>query len=214
MLLSGYYRNGHARQDYGCGPCASIKRYYTISCERVEAKSNPLSRLRLFLLLLCVSILVLQTGLLHAAEYKLDAALVVAQTTGSQQPAAGKDESASEQEKVSPEEKMRRRFPQPVKVGDLIGLPVLDWDDVTIGHVRHVVRTPQGKIQLVVTYGGLFGWGRRLVPVPIEVVAILARQLAALDMSRAEFDKAPTWSGSQATPVAPNEVIQIAITRR
>ena len=109
---------------------------------------------------------------------------------------------------------MRRRFPQPVKVGDLIGLPMLDWDDVTIGHVRHVVRTPQGKIQLIVTYGGLFGWGQRLVPVPIEVVAILARQLAALDMPRAEFDKAPTWSDSQTVPIPPSEMIRIAVTRR
>ncbi len=35
---------------------------------------------------------------------------------------------------------MQRRCPQPVKVGFLIGLPILDWDDSTIGHVRKVVR--------------------------------------------------------------------------
>ena len=73
-------------------------------------------------------------------------------------------------------EEMRRRFPQPVRVGDLIGLPLLDWDDSTIGYVRHVVRTPEGKIQLIVNQGRLFGWGGRLVQVPIEAVAILARQ--------------------------------------
>ena len=109
---------------------------------------------------------------------------------------------------------MRRRFPQPVRVGDLIGLPVLDWDDITIGHVRHVVRTPEGKIQLIVTYGGWFGWGGRLVPVPLEVVAILARQIAALDMPRSEFDKAPTWSESQTVSLPANEMIKIALTRR
>jgi hypothetical protein len=67
------------------------------------------------------------------------------------------------EENLSPEEKMRRRFPQPVRVGDLIGLPLLDRDDSTLGYVRHVVRTPEGKIQLIVNQGRLFGWGGRLV---------------------------------------------------
>ena len=43
-------------------------------------------------------------------------------------------------------------------------------------------------------YGGFLGWRQRLVAVPIEVVAIAGRQLAALDMTRAEFDAAPAWS--------------------
>src|SRR4051812_41576371 len=52
----------------------------------------------------------------------------------------------------SPEAKMARRFPQKVKVGDLIGLPILDDNDVTLGHVQKVVRTPDGKIRLIVSY--------------------------------------------------------------
>jgi len=60
---------------------------------------------------------------------------------------------AVEQRKLSPEETMARRFPQPVRVGDLIGLPVLDDQDSTIGYIHEVVRTPTGKIQLVVPYG-------------------------------------------------------------
>lgn len=124
---------------------------------------------------------------------------------------------------VTPEEKMRRRFPQPVRVGFLIGLPVLDWDDSTIGFIQQVVRTPQGKIQLVVPYYSRLGWvrnggpldrWRRPVAVPIETVAILARQVDVLDMSRQEFDAAPTFAPSNATPLAADERIQIAITRR
>jgi hypothetical protein len=112
------------------------------------------------------------------------------------------------------EARMQRRFPQPVKVGDLIGLPVLDDGDVTLGHVRQVVRTPQGKIRLIVSYGGWFGWGARPVAVPIEVVAILARQIAALDMPPAEFAAAPTWTAAEDRPIPPDEHIRIAITRR
>lgn len=116
--------------------------------------------------------------------------------------------------KLTPEEQMQRRFPQPAKAGFLVGLPVLDYDDITIGYVRHVVRTPEGKVLLIVNHGRFFGWGGRLVPVPIEVVAILARQIVALEMTRADFATAPTWFEASTKPVAPEETIRIAITRR
>ena len=122
--------------------------------------------------------------------------------------------AADAEENLSPEEKMRRRFPQPVKVGDLIGLPLLDWDDSTLGYVRHVVRTPEGKIQLIVNQGRLFGWGGRLVPVPIEAVAILARQLDLLDISVEEFRAAPAWSAASTQPIPSDDMIRIAISRR
>lgn len=137
---------------------------------------------------------------------------------------ASKSESkGSEQRQLSPEEKMNRRFPQPVRVGDLIGLPVLDDRDSTIGYIRQVVRTPAGRIQLVVPYGHWFGWvalggpfdwNRRLVGVPLEVVAILGRQVAALDMPREEFDTAPDFVAGQNTPLGSDEVIRIALGRR
>ena len=80
----------------------------------------------------------------------------------------------------TPEERMNRRYPQPVKVGFLIGLPVLDEKDSTYGYIREVVRTAEGKIVLVVPYRGWLGWaptdwGRKTVAVPIETVAIQAR---------------------------------------
>jgi hypothetical protein len=115
---------------------------------------------------------------------------------------------------LSPEEKMRRRYPQPVRVGDLIGLPVLDDDDRTLGHVRSVVRTASGKVQLIVPYGGFLGWRQRLVAVPIEVVAIAGRQLAALDMTRAEFEAAPAWSDPQSQSIAAGETIRIGLYKR
>ena len=55
-------------------------------------------------------------------------------------------ESASkETRQLSPEEKMQRRFPQPARVGDLIGLPVLDDNDRTIGHIKLVVQNAGRK---------------------------------------------------------------------
>ena len=133
----------------------------------------------------------------HAGAFESIGAVIVAQS-----------------EPLSHEDAMRRRFPQPVRVGDLIGLPVLDWGDSTIGRVRQVVRTPAGKIHLIVGVGGWFGIGARPVAVPLEVVAILARQIDALDMTREEIETAPTWESSKGQPIDANEKIRIALARR
>ncbi len=115
---------------------------------------------------------------------------------------------------LTPEERMNGRFPQNVRVGDLLGLPLLDLNDRTLGHVEKVVRTPQGKILLMTSYGGWFGYGGRPVPVPIEAVAILARQIALLDIPREDLPRLATGSGSGDTVIPPDTTIKIAITRR
>jgi hypothetical protein len=148
----------------------------------------------------------LLTTALHAAS--VDGATVLAQAFAPAQPAA------TPVQDDSPEAKMNRRFPQKARVGDLIGLPMLDGDDVTLGHVQKVVRTPQGKIKLIVSYSRWFGWFGRPVAVPIEVVAILARQIASLDMQPPEYEAAPTWSPGPDVALPDNEIIRIALTRR
>ena len=112
------------------------------------------------------------------------------------------------------DEKMARRYPQPVQVGDLIGLPVLDDQDTTIGRISDVVRTPDGRVKLIVPYRRWFAGERRLVAVPIETVVILGRQLNALEFPPAAFDKAPTFVATQASPIGRGEIIRIAIGRR
>jgi len=112
------------------------------------------------------------------------------------------------------QERMKMRFPQPVRVGDLIGLRVLDDNDSTIGVVREVVRTPQDQIKLIVSYGGWFGWGARQVAVPIEAVAILGRQLDSLDMPRSEYAAAPSWQAADSTVLPNDATVRVALGRR
>jgi len=133
-----------------------------------------------------------------------------------QQASAPAEDAATDESKrdQSPEAKMARRFPQKVRVGDLIGLPVLDDDDVTLGHVQKVVRTPEGKIRLIVSYSKWFGWFGRPVAVPIEVVAILGRQIDSLDMKPEEYAKTLTWSQGQDQTIPDDEIIRIALGRR
>jgi hypothetical protein len=129
-------------------------------------------------------------------------------------------QSTQAEQKPSPEVLMNRRFPQPVRTGDVIGLPLLDYDDSTIGYVRDVIRTPDGKIVLLVPYRRWFGWlragdwSRRLVGVPIETVAILGRHINVIDMSREDIDQLPSFENAEARPVPRNETIRIALGRR
>ena len=55
-----------------------------------------------------------------------------------------------------------KRFPQPARVGDLIGLPVLDLNSSTLGYVRQIVAFPPGRSNLSSTIaGGGVGSGGR-----------------------------------------------------
>ena len=174
-----------------------------------------------FLQLIAVALLGVSIGLplgpVRAAQ-RVQLAAGPSADKGSHDPTAEKEDKDDEKE-VTPEEKMRKRFPHPVRVGDLLGLAVLDDGDSTIGYVRDVVRSPDGKISLIVPYSPWFGWapinwGKRPVAVPIETVAILARQLDALDMSRDDFNDADTWTPDQGKSVARDEKTLIALGRR
>ncbi len=105
---------------------------------------------------------------------------------------------------MAAEERMQRRFPQPVRVGDLIGLPVLDDGHRTLGFVRQVVRTPQDKIELIVAYSGWFGWLGRASGRGADRSRrhSAAAQIASLDMPRSEYAAAPTWQEADATALA------------
>jgi hypothetical protein len=141
-----------------------------------------------------------------------DRGIVVAQGGAHSQPAPAPAKP------LTPEQTMAARYPQPAKIGFLIGLPVLDWNDSTLGYVRQVARTRAGKIQLVVSYGGWAGgwlnWGARLVPVPIEAVQILGKQIGASEMPAEAFDRAPTWTAADGAVLAADDTIRIALGRR
>ena len=106
------------------------------------------------------------------------------------------------------------RYPQPVTVGDLIGLPLLDLrSSTTIGYVGEVVRTPQGKIDLIVSYSRWWGWFGRPIAVPLEVVGIEGRQLVSLDMHAAAYESAPTWRAGNVAVLPADATIKIALAR-
>jgi hypothetical protein len=111
------------------------------------------------------------------------------------------------------EQRYLDRYPQPAKVGSLIGLPMLDLNASTIGYVDQVVRTPRGKVELIVSYSRWWGWFGHQVAVPIEVVGIEGRQLVSLDMPPSEYAASPTWQSNGDAALPADATIQIALAR-
>jgi hypothetical protein len=111
------------------------------------------------------------------------------------------------------EERMQARYPQPVRVGDLIGLPLLDDQARSLGYVREVVRTNENKIELIVDYDGFLGWHSRLIAVPLESVGIAGRQISSLDIPRSAYPSAPTWQNAGAQALPADAMIKIALSR-
>jgi len=97
----------------------------------------------------------------------------------------------------------------PVRVADLIDLPIVDGDKVLLGRVRGVARSDEGKIELLLALGGLFGFGERLVPIPIESVALAAAAITVLEVPPDRFQQTPTWYGHKSEPLAAAETVSI-----
>jgi hypothetical protein len=67
------------------------------------------------------------------------------------------------------------RFPQPVRVGDLPGRDVLQpvESQNVLGRVQDVVRLHDGTVAIVMTIGGVFGFGARPIAVPVDAMVLL-----------------------------------------
>src|SRR5882672_3211024 len=75
-----------------------------------------------------------------------------------------------------------RRFPQPVQVGDLLHRQVLKplESQPSIGRVHTVVARPDGMVEVVMDYGGVFGFFTRRIAVPVEAMALLGEYMVML----------------------------------
>jgi hypothetical protein len=98
----------------------------------------------------------------------------------------------------------------PVRVGDLLDLPIVDESKSSMGRVRGVVKTGDGKIQLLLPIGGLFGFGERLVAIPIENIALAGPQVMVLEVPPDRFQKSATWYGSNSETLPATETISIS----
>ena len=96
------------------------------------------------------------------------------------------------------------RFPQPVRVGDLLGRDILrpvESQDV-LGRVRRLVRVGNGQIMVVVDFGGFLGFGARPIAVPVDAMVLLGQDMEIVAFTPEQLRQFPTFSPSGATDVA------------
>jgi hypothetical protein len=107
------------------------------------------------------------------------------------------------------------RFPQPIRVGDLIGRQVLrpvESQDI-LGQVRRIVRNRDGDIMVVVDFGGFLGFGTRPIAVPLDAMVLLGREMEIVAFTPDQLRGFPTFSPSGATDVANDTIIKVGLAK-
>jgi hypothetical protein len=107
------------------------------------------------------------------------------------------------------------RFPQPVRVGDLLGRQVLrpvESQDV-LGRVRRLVRDGNGQIMVVVDFGGFLGFGSRPIAVPVDAMVLLGQDMEIVAFTPEQIRQFPTFSPSGTTDVADDTIIKVGLAK-
>jgi hypothetical protein len=107
------------------------------------------------------------------------------------------------------------RFPQPVRVGDLIGREVLrpvESQDI-LGRVRGLVRDRDGRIMVVVDFGGFLGFGARRIAVPVDAMVLLGQDMEIVAFTPEQLRQFPTFSPSGTTEVANDTIIKVGLAK-
>jgi hypothetical protein len=107
------------------------------------------------------------------------------------------------------------RFPQPVRVGDLLGRQVLrpvESQDV-LGYVRRLVRDRDGQIMVVVEFGGFLGFGARLIVVPVDAMVLLGQDMEIVAYTPDQLRQFPTFSPSGSTDIANDTSIKVGLAK-
>lgn len=107
------------------------------------------------------------------------------------------------------------RFPQPVRVGDLLGREVLrpvESQDV-LGRVSRVVRDTKGQIMVVVDFGGFLGFGSRPIAVPVDAMVLLGQDMEIVAFSPKQLQQFPTFSPSGTTDVPDDTIIKVGLAK-
>ena len=108
------------------------------------------------------------------------------------------------------------RFPQPVRVGDLVGRKLLapQENQPVLGRVIDVIRTESG-LKLVVE---VFRWpnveiGGRAVAVPAEAVALLGEYVALVGLKPDQLGALPDFDPTSAPRVTADESVSMGLVK-
>ncbi len=108
-----------------------------------------------------------------------------------------------------------KRYPQPVRAGDLIGRDVLQplESQPILGRVTAIVRRPDGGLDFIIAFGGVLGFGSRPIAVPADAMALLGEWVAVLDFTPAQLASFPTADLGALAPLPADTTIRVALTK-
>ena len=119
------------------------------------------------------------------------------------------------------ESRAAQHFPQSVRVGDLIGRPLLQplESQPVLGHVTGVARPTGSEVGMVVRLDGgpvrpwlhWLGVGNRRVLVPLAGVALLGEFVALIGYTPDQLDALPEYKEGTEGAVDPNDTIKVAL---
>ena len=107
------------------------------------------------------------------------------------------------------------RFPQPVRVGDLLHRDVLRpvESQEVLGRVRAVVRDSNGHILVVIEFGGFLGFGSRPIAVPVDAMVLVGQDMEVVAYTPEQLRQFPTFLPSGTTPVADDTMIKVGLAK-
>ena len=107
------------------------------------------------------------------------------------------------------------RFPQPVRVGDLLGRDVIQPVESQdfLGTVQQIIRNPDGTLAVVIKLGGFLGFGARPVSVPVDALVLLGQVVEVDAFTPAQLRQLPTFSPATAAPLSPDAVIRVGLAK-
>jgi hypothetical protein len=108
-----------------------------------------------------------------------------------------------------------RRFPQPVRVGDLLHRDVLQpvEGQNVLGSVQAVVRDGAGRLAVVVNFGGVLGLGARPIAVPLDGMVLVGDVMEIVAFTPKELRAFPTFSAGGTVPLGPDAVIRVGLAK-
>jgi hypothetical protein len=119
------------------------------------------------------------------------------------------------------ESRAAQHFPQSVRVGDLVGRPLLQplESQPILGHVTGVVRSAGSGVDVVVRLDGgpirpwlhWLGVGNRRVLVPVAGVALLGEFVALIGYTPEQLNALPDLTEGTAGAVDADEAIRVAL---
>ena len=107
------------------------------------------------------------------------------------------------------------RFPQPVRVGDLVGRPVLQPVEAqsVLGRVDAIVRDGAGTLMVELELRQWFGLRSRTVAVPVDATVLVGQIVEVVAYTPKELWRLPIFDPSGTTKLGDEAVIRVGLAK-